>query len=161
MGLSEVRMNGENLIKRQKGDYFYYYGQTRGYRGIGFYVRSNIMERVEKMKGINERIGCLKIRIDKKTKISIIQVYAPTMGAEKEEIEKFYGDLKRTVQENREYYTIIMGDWNSKVGRKEIDSIVVGKFGWGGGEGNKRGTDLVEFAAKRNMKIANIFFKKK
>ncbi len=159
MGLSEVRRYGENSIKRQNGNNFYYYGQIRGYSGISFYVKDNVMERVEEMKGINERIGFLKIRIDNKTKISIIQVCVPTVAAEKEETGKFFGDLERTVQENREYYTIIMGDWNSKVGSKEIDGIVVGKFGWW--EGNKRGRDLVEFAAKSNMKIANTFFKKK
>jgi len=36
IGLSEVRRSGEGLSRRRNSNLFYYYGQTKGYRGIGF-----------------------------------------------------------------------------------------------------------------------------
>ncbi len=39
------------------------------------------------VKGISERIVLLKLQIKKKTKISIIQIYAPTLDADQLEID--------------------------------------------------------------------------
>lgn len=39
-----------NLINRRNGDYFYYYGTTKYFRGIGFYVRIHITSHLIKIK---------------------------------------------------------------------------------------------------------------
>ncbi len=91
MGLSEIRRQGEKLLTRQNGNYWYYFGETIGYRGIEFYVKSYLKNRVLEIKGINERLGYLKIRvINKGVNFSIIQVYEPTVEAEEEEVENFH-----------------------------------------------------------------------
>ena len=36
IGILETRREGEKLIKRKNGNYFYYFGKTKGYRGTGF-----------------------------------------------------------------------------------------------------------------------------
>ncbi len=79
----------------------------------------------------------MKVKIDNKIKMKIIKVYAPTAGAEEAEIEKFYQDLGSTITEEKEYYNIIMGDFNAKVGRREDINSATGKYGIG--EGNRRG----------------------
>jgi len=38
LGLSEIRREGEQLLKRHDGNVFYYYGHTKGFRGVGFYI---------------------------------------------------------------------------------------------------------------------------
>lgn len=42
--ISETRREGERLVKRKNGNYFYLYGEKKGYRGTGFYVRGKIMK---------------------------------------------------------------------------------------------------------------------
>jgi len=53
VGLSEVRRAGENLIKRN-GNYFYYFGETKGQKGIGFYSSDETWKKVYEIKGANE-----------------------------------------------------------------------------------------------------------
>lgn len=40
-GVSELRREEERLIKRKNGNYFYYFGETKGHREIGFYINKN------------------------------------------------------------------------------------------------------------------------
>jgi len=51
VGVSEVRRKGESLTRRRNGNYF---GQTKGYRGIGFYVKKEIYDNVYEIKSVNE-----------------------------------------------------------------------------------------------------------
>jgi len=80
VGLSEVRREGERLIRRKNGNYFYYYRVTKGYRGVGFYVSHEIWDKVYEIKGINERVCLMKLKYSDKIKITAIQVYAPITG---------------------------------------------------------------------------------
>lgn len=41
-GLSETRKEGEKLIKRKNGNILYNYNTSKGYRGVRFYIRSEI-----------------------------------------------------------------------------------------------------------------------
>ncbi len=70
---------------------------------------------------------------EKGFKSIIIQAHAPTIGAEEEEIKKFYNDLSTLLQREREYYTIIMGDFYAKIGRGETKDNTIVKFGLGKG----------------------------
>ncbi len=71
------------------------------------------------MKGLNERIAVLKLKINKTTKLVILQVYAPTSNAPLEESVAFYSQLLDTYNSNNEKYTIVIGDFNAKIGRAE------------------------------------------
>ena len=159
IGLSEVRRKGEGLIKRRNGNYFYYFGETKGYRGIGFYIKNKIWNKVIEIGNVSERIGVLKIRSDKHVIMTIIQIYAPTAEKDDNEMERFYSALETTIDQNKEYYTIIMGDWNSKLGKNNLVRGILGPYGIG--KKNVRGEKLIQFAASNNLKIAGTFFKKK
>ncbi len=117
LGLAEVRKKGEKLIIRKNGNLFYYYRETKGFRGIGFYLARYLKNRVLECKGIIERIGCLKIRIGKGINVTIIQVYAPTAMTEEEELMKFYENLNKVIETEKEYCTVIMGDLTLKLGK--------------------------------------------
>ncbi len=158
IGISEVRRMGEKLLERKTGNYFYYYGTTKGYRGIGFYISKKLKDRVVQIRGISERIGLLKLKLDDRTKIVILQVYAPTASADEEENEKFYLELENTLRDNKEYYVVIMGDFNAKIGGEEGPKVI-GRYGLG--KRNEKGEKLMDFASKYGFKIANTFFRKK
>ena len=53
--------------------------------------------------------------------LSIIQVYAPTNQAEKNEKEQFYQIQSDTYKNDREYYTVVLGDFNAKVGNENVN----------------------------------------
>lgn len=95
-------------------------GKQKGTGGVGFYIKPNIMRKVLAIKGVSERICYLKLRIDEKTKILIIQIYALTLGSDDTERDQIYNQLDRLVNEKKEFYTIIIDDWNAKVGSREL-----------------------------------------
>ena len=65
----------------------------------------------------------------------IIQVYAPTASAPKEEIEKFYSDLDGVLiqkEKRKEEKLIVMGDRNSQIRTKlDGEDKNVGNYGYG------------------------------
>ncbi len=47
------------------------------------------------------------------------------------ETDKFYKQLSNVIEKEKEYRVIVMGNWNAKVGREEIQANIVGKHGFG------------------------------
>ena len=63
------------------------------------------------------------------------------------------------IEESKAEYTIVMGDFNAKIGECQSgEESIMGRFGVG--ERNKRGDILLEFAAQQGLIIANTYFKK-
>lgn len=115
LGLSETRQLGKKLIKKSNGDICYLFGKTEGFSGVGFIMRKRWANKVTELEGISERIAIAKFKINKKAKLAIFQVYAPTTAAPKEERKLFYRTLKECYEREQERYTIIMGDFNCKL----------------------------------------------
>jgi hypothetical protein len=155
IGLSEVRRKDESFQKLNSGHHFYSIGGNESQAGVGFLIHRTISNNIIEIKGINERLAAITIRINKKYTLKIIQVYAPTSTHKDDEIEELYDEIDKLLQ-TKTQYTIVMGDFNCKVGRKQEEEDVVGEFG--GGERNDRGENLVEFATAHNLKIMNTFF---
>ena len=59
--------------------------------------------------------------------ITVIQVYAPTFSnAEETEVERFYEDLQDLLELTPPKHVLfIIGDWNAKVGRKEVRILLL------------------------------------
>ena len=159
IGLSEIKRCGERMIVRNNGNVFYYYGETIGYRGVGFYISNRLVNHISEIKGVSERIACLKMKVDKNTNLLIIQVYAPTTVAEEKITEEFYKLLEETYEKEKEYYTIIMGDWNAKIGNEGQKHPNIGKFTIG--NTNENGEKLINFMLKFNLKLGGSYFKKR
>ena len=65
----------------------------------------------------------------------------PTVDKDEEEVEKFYEDLGKAMNQLKfQDIRIVMGDLNSKVGSERVESIV-GTFGIG--DMNERGERLM------------------
>ena len=56
-------------------------------------------------------------------------------------------------------YTVVMGDFNAKVGKKQVGEQAIGNYGID--SRNARGEMLVEFAERNRLRIMNTFFRKR
>ena len=93
----------------------------------------------------------------KPVNITLVQIYAPTLDAEDDEIDEFYNILQQVTDSiSNSDVKIIMGDWNAKVGSNKL-SRITGQ--WGLGERNERGDRLIDFCGGNDMVIMNTVFK--
>jgi endonuclease/exonuclease/phosphatase family metal-dependent hydrolase len=83
-------------------------------------------------------------------------VYAPTTSAGTNVIGEFYGNLQEALKEiPSKDVLVLMGDWNSKIGRGE-ETETVGKYGMG--IRNEAGERLIEFCEENSLFLANTYF---
>ena len=117
---------------------------------MGFLINKKFEEKVTSIKGINERIAELTLKINQRYKLKIIQVYAPTTSHDDQEIIEIYREIENLLKENKTYFTIIMGDFNAKIGKKEDNKeTAMGNFGIG--DRNNRGKMLIDLALKKQF----------
>ena len=91
-------------------------------------------------------------------KLNIIQGYAPTNDTEEAVKEDFYERLQATLDKVKEReVTILMGDFNAKVGSNNTGyESVMGKHGLG--QMNENGEMFADFCAENNIVIGGSQF---
>ena len=158
VGLSEVRRPGENLIETKEHHLLFHKGkESLKQSGIGFLINKNIKDKVHELYGISDRVASLTLKLSNKFDLKIIQVYAPTSTSSDEELETFYEEVTQALDHQKAQQTIIMGDFNAKIG--EGNESCLGKFAKG--SRNDRGDDLVNYCLTNDLQVANTFFQKK
>ena len=161
IGLAETRRHGECITKLVSGNVLYTIGQdNKSQAGVGFLVHKDIAKNVMQFKGASERAAMLIVKLNSKYSVKVIQVYAPTSAYSDEAIESMYEEINELMDQVNTQYTIVMGDFNAKIGiRKQGEDCILGPYGIG--ERNERGDRLVEFAASRKLYIGNSKYKKR
>jgi endonuclease/exonuclease/phosphatase family metal-dependent hydrolase len=160
IGLAETRRRGESIKKLKSENILFTKGKNdKCQSGVGFLINKTMTNNVVEFKSVSDRLAFIVIKINKKYNVKIIQVYALTTAHEEEEVEEMYDELAEIVDNKTTHYTIVMGDFNAKIGtRNQGEEDIMGKFGFG--RRNERGQRLIEFALGRNLYIANSKFKK-
>ncbi|KAK3803056.1 hypothetical protein RRG08_027978 [Elysia crispata] len=127
-------------------------------KGMAFLVRKNFKDYIEGFCKHSDRVISCKVKLQEGS-LQIIQVYAPTTDYDDEEAEKFYEDLENAI-EKKCANTVIMGDFNAKIGVKDEDeeNEWIGPFGIG--TRNERGEKLIDFCTANRLFVTNSFFKK-
>ena len=88
-------------------------------------------------RGDRSRVASLTIKINTKYYLQVVQVCAPISTHGDGEVEVFYEEVSKIMNENKSYYKIVIGDFNAKVGgHQQGDGAVVGQYGHG--ERNER-----------------------
>lgn len=137
---------------------FYYSGNqdTRHRKGVGILLSEKVVPSVINFLPYSDRAALMRIRA-KPVDLNIIQVYAPTSDSTEQELEQFYSDIRDLLRLTKNHeVTLIMGDFNAKLGKGKFEDIV-GPFGLG--ERNERGDRLLQFCQEERMKVANTWFK--
>ena len=100
----------------------------------------------------------LILKLTERYSLKVIQVYAPTSTYADDEVEAMYEDITRAIETNKTYFTVVMGDFNAKVGTQREDETKIGQHGEG--LRNHRGQMLVNFLEQQDLFLMNSFFKK-
>ena len=108
--------------------YTYYCGQESLRNGVAFRVNKRVRNAVLGCNLKNDRMISVCVQ-DKPFTITVIQVYAPTTNAK--EVEEFYEHLQDLLElTSKKDVLFIIGDWNAKVGSREVPGLT-SKFGLG------------------------------
>ena len=115
--LSETRLSGENQLSEKGAGYtFFWKGKTEGEkreRGVGFATRTEIIKQLEQPYGVSDRIMCPRASLSCGRFITVISVYAPTLGSNQESIMAFYQDLRNCISSIPNADKILLlGDFN-------------------------------------------------
>jgi endonuclease/exonuclease/phosphatase family metal-dependent hydrolase len=159
VGVSEVRKLGEECLKLQSGHTFYYRGSDSQMlmHGVGLFINKRWSNQITHTKSISDRVIYVCLKLNSKYSIKLIQAYAPTSTHDDEEVETFYEDISKAMEENRTHYLFILGDFNAKLGKREEDSeISIGNFSYD--QRNERGDTLLNFLQQHNIFASNSFF---
>ncbi|KAK6032255.1 endonuclease/exonuclease/phosphatase family protein [Ostertagia ostertagi] len=129
--------------------------------GVGFIIKAKMVPYIISCDIISPRVAVLKVKLQKlgNRTLKMVQVYAPTISAEDDEIERFYEEIEMALK-LKSTYTIVQGDFNAVVGsRLDETEYLIGRYG--AGVRNDRGNRLIEFAEQHRFSIMNTFFEKK
>ncbi|XP_072934750.1 uncharacterized protein [Epargyreus clarus] len=143
-----------------RGNYVISSGVTSNtFSGVSFIISKKLSDRILGFDSISDRI--IKLKIDAHPYcINLIQVYAPTSDSTEEAITNFYLALAKVYVDipNKEP-TLVIGDFNAKIGKSSVDDHLKGIIGNHGlGDRNSRGQMLLDFCAENNISIMNTWF---
>lgn len=153
LGLCETRRPEQQACTTLKSGHLLYANNTATNTylgGVAIMVNKKIKNRVIKMSSISPRVIYIVLEISKRYRLQIVQVYAPTSSAEDTEVEQLYEDITLAIKTEKAYYSIIMGDFNAKVGNLNLDNIP-NRGNFGQGNINERGETLVNYLQRENL----------
>uniref|UniRef100_A0A8D8YBS6 Craniofacial development protein 2 n=1 Tax=Cacopsylla melanoneura TaxID=428564 RepID=A0A8D8YBS6_9HEMI len=155
IGVSETRL-------KEQGDYWndnfrvIYSGDEKGTAGVGIILNKEWGKRVKNAILYSNRIILVKLQINEKDVLNLIQVYMPTSKYTDEVIEELYDQIDDVLElvGNNET-TIMLGDWNASVGSIKEEGVS-GNYGYG--LRNNRGIRLQNFCKEKQFIITNTLF---
>ena len=155
LGAAEVRWLDSGEFS--KGDYVMYFSGGKKHRnGVGVLMAKRIAKAVQGYWPISERVIMIKPEA-KPFDLVIVQVYAPTSEYSEEELEDFYEDVQKAINQTKSTDIVyIIGDMNAKIGKGKEEQTV-GHYGLG--ERNERGDRMVQFCKENELVVTNTFFK--
>ncbi|KAI5105881.1 hypothetical protein C0J45_3578 [Silurus meridionalis] len=120
----------------------FYHGVDGKRNGVGVILKEEYSKSVVEVKRVSDRVMIVKVEVEGMM-INVISAYAPQVGCEMEEKERFWSELDDVVD---------------GVPRKE--RLVIGAD-FNGHERNVEGQLVVDFAKRMEMAVVNTYFKKK
>ena len=142
IGLGEVRRKEDSFTTVQSGHLLYHSEANNGQAGVGFLVKKKCKDNITRVSSGSSRVAELVLRIRDIYQLKIVQLlYAPTTSHSDEETD----NIIDKILEKQTHYTIVMGDFNAKVGgQTNTSERATGCFGLE--QRNERGDTLVEWA---------------
>lgn len=162
--LSETRFAGEDqIVESDSGYTIFWSGKTEKEKresGVGFAVKTSLVDKIEQPVGINDRIMKLRIPLAAGRFMTILSVYAPTLVSSEEDITSFYHTLRSLITSTPNSESlVILGDLNARVGSDAETWSPLGPYGTG--SLNSNGLLLLQLCTELKLAITNTFFHQK
>lgn len=162
LAITETKKKGQGMIKTEKGHVLIFSGvpkHKRAAMGVACLIHAKAAEQVYNWKGWTERILSVELRNKNKDIKTVIIVYGPNEDDTAENKNKFWEDLT-TITEGAKGKIFILGDFNSRVGKKDITyNTILGKHGEN--IRNNNGVRMLDFCILHNLIVSNTFFEHK
>ena len=101
----------------------------------------------------------MKVNIQEKDSVKVINSYAPASSAEDEKVKQFYDDIGRAMADSDSICEVIT-DFDAKSGTKTKEEDFKSMRAFWIGERNERGDHVLEFAGEHKLIIASTLFHK-
>ncbi|KAI5606596.1 hypothetical protein C0J50_2095 [Silurus asotus] len=138
----------------------FYHGVDGKKNGVGVILKEEYSKSVVEVKRVSDRVMIVKVEVEGMI-INVISAYAPQVGCEMEERERFWSEFDKVVEGvPRKERLVIGADFNGHVGEgNRGDEEVMGRYGFN--QRNVEGQMVVDFAKRMEMAVVNTYFKKK
>ncbi|KAK3555512.1 hypothetical protein QTP86_021305 [Hemibagrus guttatus] len=158
--VQETRWKGSKARSIGAGFRMFYYGVDSKRNGVGVVLKEELVRNVLEVKRVSDRVMNLKLEI-KGVMLNVVSGYAPQVGCELEEKERFWSELDEVMESIPTGERVVIGaDFNGHVGEgNRGDEEVMGKFGVK--ERNLEGQMVVDFAKRMDMAVVNTYFQKR
>lgn len=161
LAISETKKKGKGRADLTNGHILIYSGvpdSQRAAAGVGCVIHKKLKDQIVAWKNVSERILQVELgNIDEI--ITVISVYGPDENEKAEEKERFWETLT-TATEEAKGTIYIAGDFNSRVGKEDIENkAIVGRQGEE--TRNNNGKRMLEFCRLQDLIITNTFFQHK
>ncbi|KAK3533606.1 hypothetical protein QTP70_023393, partial [Hemibagrus guttatus] len=140
--VQETRWKGSKARSIGAGFKLFYYGVDSKRNGVGVVLKEEFVKNVLEVKRVSDRVMSLKLEIEG-VMLNIVSGYAPQVGCELEEKERFWSELDEVMESIPTGERVVIGaDFNGHVGEGNTDDEeVMGKFGVKGKRETLRRTD--------------------
>ncbi|KAF7249304.1 hypothetical protein EYD10_05182 [Varanus komodoensis] len=116
LGIRKLKWMGMDEFNSDDHQVYYCGQESLRRNGVAFIVNKRVGKAILGYNLQNDRMISVRIQ-GKPFNITIVQVYAPSTGAEEAEADQFYEGLQNLLElPPKTDALIIMGDWNAKVG---------------------------------------------
>ncbi|KAF7702422.1 hypothetical protein HF521_001705 [Silurus meridionalis] len=153
-----ARRDPETKWKRSKarniggGFKQFHYGVDGKRNGVGVILKEEYSDSLVEVKRVSDRVMNVKLEVEGMM-INVISAYAPQVGCEMEEKEKFWSELDEVVKGVPRNERLVIGaDFIGHVGEgNRGDEEVMGRYGFK--ERNVEGQMVVDFAKRMSMAV--------
>ncbi|XP_019721309.1 uncharacterized protein LOC109513350 [Hippocampus comes] len=158
--VQETRWRGSKARNIGGGYKLFYHGVDGKRDGVGVIIKEKYARHVVEVKRESDRLMCVKVEIEG-VMMNVVSGYAPQVGCELEEKEKFWNEMDRVTESIPRGERVVIGaDLNGHVGEgNRGDEEVMGKFGLR--DRNLEGQAVVDFAKRMEMAVVNTYFQKR
>ncbi|KAF7710720.1 hypothetical protein HF521_009592, partial [Silurus meridionalis] len=116
--VQETKWKGSKARNIGGGFKLFYYGVDGKINGVGVILKEENSKSVVELKRVSDRVMIMKLEVEGMM-INVISAYAPQVGFEMEEKERFWGELDGVVDSvPRKERLVIRADFNGHVGEK-------------------------------------------